>query len=69
MDRSPHKQGLFLPGTHIPIHHPDRIREDKPDFVLLLPWNLQDELVEQLSYVREWGGKFVVPIPETKVLT
>ena len=69
VDRSPHKQGLFLPGTHIPIHHPDRIREDKPDFVLLLPWNLQDELVEQLSYVREWGGKFVVPIPETKVLT
>ncbi len=68
VDRSPHKQGMFLPGTHIPIHHPDRIREDKPDYVLFLPWNLKDELVSQLAYIREWGGKFVVPIPETAVL-
>jgi SAM-dependent methyltransferase len=68
VDRSPHKQGMFLPGTHIPIHHPDRIREDKPDYVLFLPWNLKDELASQLAYVREWGGKFVVPIPETTVL-
>ncbi len=69
VDRSPHKQGMFLPGTHIPIHHPDKIRQDKPDYVLFLPWNLKDELVSQLAYVREWGGKFVVPIPETAVLS
>jgi len=68
VDRSPHKQGRFLPGTHIPIHHPDRIREDRPDYVLLLPWNLRDELTAQLEYIREWGGRFVVPIPETRVL-
>jgi hypothetical protein len=69
VDRSPHKQGMFLPGTHIPIHHPDRIRQDQPDYVVLLPWNLKDELVGQLGFIREWGGRFVVPIPEPTVLT
>jgi SAM-dependent methyltransferase len=68
VDRSPHKQGRFLPGTHIPIHHPDRIRETRPDYLLILPWNLRDEITEQMSYVREWDGRFVVPIPEVRVL-
>jgi len=67
VDRSPHKQGLFLPGTHIPIHHPDRVAETRPDYVLILPWNLKDEIVQQLAYVREWGGRFVVPIPAVAV--
>lgn len=67
VDRSPYKQGLYLPGTHIPIHHPDRIRETKPDYLLMLPWNLKDEIMEQMSYIREWGGKFVVFIPEVTV--
>lgn len=67
-DRSPHKQGLFLPGTHIPIYHPDKIAETKPDYILILPWNLKDEISSQLCYIREWGGKFVVPIPVVEVL-
>jgi len=67
-DRSPYKQGLFLPGTHIPIYAPERIKETKPDYVLILPWNLKDEIKEQLDYIHEWGGKFVVPIPEVEVL-
>ena len=68
VDRSPHKQGMFLPGTHIPIYHPDRIRETKPNYVLILPWNLQDEITAQMDYIRRWGGRFVVPIPETTVI-
>jgi SAM-dependent methyltransferase len=67
VDRSPHKQGKFLPGTHIPIHHPDKIKETKPDYLLILPWNLKTEVIEQNSYIREWGGQFVVPIPEVTV--
>jgi len=67
VDRSPYKQGRFLPGNHIPIYHPDRIRETKPDYVVILPWNLKDEIMKQLSYVREWGGRFVVPIPEVAI--
>ena len=67
VDRSPHKQGNFLPGTHIPIHHPDRLKETRPDFLLVLPWNLIDEIMEQMSGIREWGGRFVVPIPEVKI--
>jgi SAM-dependent methyltransferase len=67
VDRSPHKQGRFLPGSHIPIYHPDRIRETKPDYVVILPWNLKDEIMEQLQYIREWGGRFVVPIPKVAV--
>jgi hypothetical protein len=68
VDRNPHKQGKFLPGTHIPIHAPDRIAETRPDYVLILPWNLKDEIVAQLSYIRDWGGRFLVPIPEVQVL-
>ena len=68
VDRSPHKQGKFLPGTHVPILHPDRLRDARPDYVLILPWNLKDEIAAQLTYVREWGGRLVVPIPETTVL-
>lgn len=68
VDRNPYKQGRFLPGTHIPIYHPDRIRETKPDYVVILPWNLQKEIMQQLQYIREWGGKFVVPIPTAAVL-
>ena len=67
VDRSPHKQGYYLPGTHIPIHHPDKVRETKPDYLLILPWNLKSEIMEQMAYIREWGGKFVVPIPEVQV--
>ena len=67
VDRSPHKQNKYLPGTHIPIEHPDKIKEDKPDYVLILPWNLKDEIMEQMGYIREWGGKFIVPIPEVVV--
>ncbi|HKU37273.1 MAG TPA: class I SAM-dependent methyltransferase [Polyangiales bacterium] len=68
VDRSPHKQGRALPGVHIPIYHPDRIRESKPDYVLILPWNLRDEVMSQMAHVREWGGRFVVPIPELTIL-
>ncbi|HEV2397939.1 MAG TPA: class I SAM-dependent methyltransferase [Candidatus Sulfotelmatobacter sp.] len=67
VDRSPYKQGRFLPGNHIPISHPDRIREARPDYVVILPWNLKDEIMEQLRYVREWGGRFVVPIPKVAI--
>jgi hypothetical protein len=67
VDKSPHKQGLFLPGTHIPIYHPDKIKETKPDYIVILPWNLKDEIMDQLSYVRSWRGKFVVLIPHIKV--
>ncbi len=68
VDRSPHKQGRFLPGTRIPIHAPERIFETRPDYVLILPWNLKEEIMEQMSGIREWGARFVVPIPELKVL-
>jgi SAM-dependent methyltransferase len=67
VDRSPYKQGRFLPGNHIPIHHPDRIRETKPDYVVILPWNLKDEIIDQLQFIRQWGGRFVVPIPKVTV--
>jgi len=68
VDRNPYKHGKFLPGTHIPIFPPEKIRETRPDYVLILPWNLKDEIQEQLLYIREWGGKFVVPIPEVDIL-
>lgn len=68
VDANPHKQNLFLPGTHIPIKHPDQIRIDKPDYILILPWNIGEEIMEQLSFVREWGGKFIIPIPDVRVI-
>jgi hypothetical protein len=68
VDMNPHKQGNFLPGTHIPILNPDIIKETKPDYVLILPWNLKDEIITQHKYIRDWGGKFVIPIPELIIL-
>jgi hypothetical protein len=67
VDRSPYKQGRFLPGTHIPIYHPDRIQETKPDYAVILPWNLKDEIMEQLQFIQDWGGRFVVPIPKVAI--
>ncbi len=67
VDRSPHKQGNFLPGTHIPIFHPEKIRETKPKYVLILPWNLREEIMTQMEYIREWSGQFITPIPEVHV--
>jgi SAM-dependent methyltransferase len=68
VDRSPHKQEHFLPGTHIPIHRPEKIKETRPDYVMILAWNLKDEVMGQMRYIRDWGGQFVVPIPEVRVL-
>ncbi|MCB1033970.1 MAG: methyltransferase domain-containing protein, partial [Acidobacteria bacterium] len=68
VDRSPHKQGCFLPGTRIPIHGPEKIFETRPDYVLILPWNLKAEIMEQMAGIREWGGRFVVAVPKTQVL-
>lgn len=67
VDRSPHKQNHYLPGTHIPIYHPDRIKATRPDYLLILPWNLKDEIMQQMQQIREWGGRFVVPIPQVEV--
>jgi SAM-dependent methyltransferase len=69
VDRSPHKQGKYLPGTHIPILHPDKIKDARPDYVLILPWNLKNEIMAQLAYIRQWGGQFVVPIPQVNVVS
>jgi 2-polyprenyl-3-methyl-5-hydroxy-6-metoxy-1,4-benzoquinol methylase len=68
VDRNPYKQGKFLPGTHIPIFPPERLAETKPDYILILPWNLKDEIVRQLEYTRSWGARLFVPIPEPKVV-
>jgi len=68
VDRNPYKQGKYLPGTHIPIFHPDKVKETRPDYLLILPWNFKDEIIKQMSYIRDWGGQFVVPIPEAKVI-
>ena len=67
VDRSPAKHGRFLPGTHIPVYTPERITETKPDYVLILPWNLRDEIAAQMEAIRAWGGQFVVPIPVLEV--
>ncbi len=68
VDRSPHKQGMLLPGTRIPVRAPEAILQEKPDYVLILPWNLRDEIIAQMQAVRGWGGRFVVPVPTTRVL-
>lgn len=68
-DLNPHKQGHFLPGSHIPIRPPDAIREEQPDVVLILPWNLKDEIVEQLAFIREWGGRFAARTPELTLIS
>ena len=69
VDRSPFKQGKFLPGTHIPIYPPERLAETKPDYILVLPWNLRDEISQQLSYIGSWGAKLVFPIPELEIVS
>ena len=68
VDLNPHKQGHFLPGSHIPIYSPDHLRETKPDVVLILPWNLRDEIVDQHGYIREWNGRFAARSPEMRLL-
>ncbi|MBF0295407.1 MAG: class I SAM-dependent methyltransferase [Magnetococcales bacterium] len=68
VDISPHKQGMFLPGNRIPIHAPARIDTVRPDYLLILPWNIQDEIMEQMAHIREWGGRFVIPVPELRIL-
>jgi hypothetical protein len=67
VDRNPYKQGKFLPGTHIPIHSPEKIKETRPEYLFILPWNFKEEIMKQNSYIRDWGGRFVVPIPEIEV--
>jgi len=67
VDRNPHKQGLYLPGTHIPVHHPDKIRETRPDYVLILPWNLKAEIMADMAGIRDWGGRFVTAVPTLEV--
>jgi hypothetical protein len=67
VDRNPYKHGQFTPGTHIPIYAPDKVRETRPDYLLILPWNLKNEIIQQMGYIREWGGKFIVPIPEATI--
>jgi len=69
VDRSIYKQGLFLPGTHFIIKKPEDVKETKPDYLLILPWNLKDEIIEQMGFIRDWGGKFVIPIPEVKIVS
>jgi hypothetical protein len=69
VDRNPYKQGKYTPGMHIPILSPDEIRKTRPDYLLILPWNLKDEIAAQMSYIREWGGQFIVPIPKPQILS
>jgi hypothetical protein len=68
VDRNPYKHGRFLPGTHIPIFPPEQLDAARPDLIFILPWNLRDEIIEQLAYTREWGARFIVPIPEPVVI-
>jgi len=68
VDRNTYKQGKLLPGTRIPIHHPDRIAQTKPDYLFILPWNLKDEIMAQMEGIRAWGGRFVIPIPCLQVI-
>ena len=68
VDRNPRKQGRYLPGSHIPIRHPNVIQQTRPDYVLILPWNWKEEIVAELGYIREWGGRFVIPVPKIEVI-
>ena len=68
VDRNPYKQGKYTPGAHIPILAPEAIQAARPDYLLLLPWNLTEEIVTQCAYIREWGGQFVSPIPQVRVI-
>ena len=68
VDASPHKQNKFLPASHIPVVEEEQLKQGKPDYIIILPWNLKEEIIGQLSYVRDWGAKFVIPIPELQVI-
>lgn len=68
VDMNPHKQNKYLPGSHIPVYSPEKIKETKPDYILITPWNIKEEIIKQLEYVKEWGGKFIVAIPEAQIL-
>ncbi len=68
VDKNPHKQGLYLPGSHLPIKKPEEIKNTKPDFVVILPWNIKEEIMNEISYIRDWGGKFVILIPKVTIL-
>ena len=67
VDANPHKQNKFLPASHIPVMNEDELKKEKPDFVIILPWNLKTEITAQLNYIKDWGGKFVVAIPELEI--
>jgi len=67
VDRNPHKHGLFLPGTHIPIYPVERLAQERPEYVVIMPWNLRDEITAQLGYIRDWGGRFVVSLPKLEI--
>ena len=68
VDNNPHKQGLYLPGSHIPIKNPEEIMITKPDFILILPWNIKEEIMKDISFIHDWGGKFVIPIPKVMII-
>ena len=68
VDANPNKQNKFMPASHIPIVIEDRIKNDKPDYIIILPWNIKDEIIKQLNYVNAWGGKFMVPIPKLEII-
>ena len=69
VDKSPYKQGKYLPASHIPIVDEAMIQKSQPDYILILPWNLKDEIIEQLKYINEWDGKFVVAVPKLKIIS
>jgi hypothetical protein len=68
VDKSPHKQGKYLPGNHVPVVSEEHLRADKPAYVIIFPWNIKTEIMQQLSYIRVWDGRFVIPIPALEVL-
>jgi len=68
VDRNPYKQGKYLPGSHIPVFSPEKVRETRPDYLFILPWNIKEEIIDQMAYIREWGGRFVVAVPQLAVL-
>jgi hypothetical protein len=68
VDRNPYKNGKFTPGTHIPIYGPERVSETRPDYLFILPWNVKDEIMTQMAPIRAWGGQFIVPIPEPRIV-
>ena len=68
VDKNPHKQGLYLPGSHLPIKDPKEIQKTKPDFVVILPWNIKDEIINEISFIRDWQAKFVIPIPKVIIV-